>query len=241
MEPRYLTEARGALADAEAILSTAKAFCAANKPNLSMLAGTDPASHATLFRRIEEQERLVTTLTEATVPARRKDVADAEERFEREVLDRDSADYEAEARKVEKKEIPAFYNEAKALAARLGLIDAHVERGKRLDARRAKFGLARIPNGEERARSTPGRVEPAVYEDRVVWRKHDGGSEVTVFKRSKSGELVPAEGGAVRSVERVCVRQERHIAPQSPKPLVEAVVIPGLTAGADPLWPKGRG
>lgn len=109
-----------------------------------------------------------------------------------------------------------------------------VEASKRLVA----MGRSPILTAEERARTTAGRIEPAAYEDRVVWRKHEGGPEVVVFKRTKSGELVPAEGGAVRSIERVCVRQERHIAPHRPEPLVKTVVIPGFAAGADPLWPK---
>lgn len=129
---------------------------------------------------------------------------------------------------------------AKAFAPAIALLIARAGDAAEVaeaNAQRAARHLPPILTADERARSTPGRIEAEICEDRVVWRKHQNGPEVTVFGRNKRGELVPAEGGAVRSIERVRVQEERHIAPQRPKPLTEAVVIPGFAAGAPPLWP----
>jgi hypothetical protein len=129
---------------------------------------------------------------------------------------------------------------AKAVAPLIAFLTARAgdaAEAAEANKRRAARGLPPILTADERARSIAGRIEPAAHEDCVVWRKYEGGPEVTVFGRSKTGEMVPAEAGAVRVVERRCVRAERHIAPTRAKPLIEAVVIPGFAAGGAPLWP----
>lgn len=196
----------------------------------------DGAAVADALRRVEAED-IVIKAQDSRLTELGRQHADAVKRE----LEAEDDRYCEGLEKREARQATTFEREfAKAAAPLIAFLTARAGDAAEIaeaNKRRAARGLPPILTADERARSIPGRVEPAVYEDRVTWRKHDGGAEVSVFNRNKAGELVPAEGGAVRSVERVRVRQERHIAAQRPKPLVETVVIPGFAAGGEALWP----
>lgn len=178
----------------------------------------------------------------------RANLSDIGKRIAVEMEKEDAAEHDQYCEGLEKREArqaATFERDfAKAVAPLIAFLTARAgdaAEAAEANKRRAARGLPPILTADERARSTPGRVEPAVYEDRTVWRKYPGGPEVSVLTRNKSGEMVPTEAGALRSVERVCVRQERHIAPVRPKSLAETVVIPGFAAGGQTLWPAKGG
>lgn len=83
-----------------------------------------------------------------------------------------------------------------------------------------------IEDPETRVRRRPDRTEPAIFEDRSVW-KDAAGSQPTIFVTDRvTGELRPQDLSFTRRTERVCVQTERVIPPSMPARLAE--LLPAL-------------
>jgi uncharacterized protein YhaN len=100
-----------------------------------------------------------------------------------------------------------------------------------------RFG--RIEDAESRVRRKPGRHVPEQFEMRDVWR-NSAGDTPGAFVRDASGELVPMHPGYTKRQERVVLAPAKDAPPVVPKSLTEAVVLPGLVGGDDPIWPPRR-
>lgn len=122
------------------------------------------------------------------------------------------------------------------LAAKLAEIKASGERTAAVNARRGSRPF--ILDAETQVRQRPARVEPAIVEERQVWRSPNGEAP-TFFSTTDTGDLVPtgSNAGAYRLVtENVTVRPEQSIPAHMPARLTETVSL--VTLQGDRLWPR---
>jgi hypothetical protein len=124
---------------------------------------------------------------------------------------------------------------AQQLAAALA---AQVANQQKIDALNAARGdRPFIVNGERRLRETPGRTIPAQFEEREVWREHNGELVGQFKQHPETGELVPARGG-VKSREKVQVRAEQIVPAHMPTPYAQAIVL--VDRKGQRIWPPAR-
>jgi hypothetical protein len=145
------------------------------------------------------------------------------------------AAYDREA----KREMPGRFNRLQkhmeAAASELAEIHAHTERARHINELARKHGLPGVVDGEVLFRATPIQIIPAEYRTETVWR--DGaGRAPAVFRRADDGELVPNEGGYMKTSERVEVNPERRVGGQLPggrlAPAIRLVSLNGRQ-----IWP----
>lgn len=237
MKATKLVVADTPLTIAEKRLAEAIAFVAENRPKLGDLAVSDVAAHNALSLQVEAQERLIKTLSEATIPAARAALAEAEARAKREALDGESADVEASEEGPGRADIRMLNWIFARAAVVLARIEARNARREAINHRRAAVGLQPIPSAEQRVRMIPGWVEQAVFVEQEEWQR--GGQPVTFYTVGANGELQPSEAGAVKVKVRRCARPEQVIPPQFARSYLDTVRLPGLMPGDAAHWPKG--
>lgn len=127
-----------------------------------------------------------------------------------------------------------------------GLVTKLVEKLREADASNARTAAVNerrgsrrfILDAETQVRQRPARVEPAIVEEREVWRSPSGETP-TFYSTNEAGELIPAgmNSGAFRLVrEKVVLREEQTIPARTPERLAEAVRLVDLHG--EILWPR---
>lgn len=128
------------------------------------------------------------------------------------------------------REIVADQQKLAAKLAQAAKLQAAIEA-----ANECSEGRPLIVDGERNLRERPERIEPAVFEDRVVWEDGAGNSPFQ-FRRNAEGEDVPIEQGFTRKVKPVQVRSERHEFASMPPRLANEIRLVDL-AGQQ-IWPR---
>ena len=149
------------------------------------------------------------------------------------------AEVEAYRREAER-EMPSRFNKIaklqEALAAELASVDAHVSRANDMNQLARRLGMPGVVDGETLFRGTPTRTEPAVFEEREVWRDASGRTP-SQFRTNAKGDLVPSEAGFEKRRERVQVRAEHLIPGGLPGDrLAESIRLVDVKTGR-PQWP----
>lgn len=136
--------------------------------------------------------------------------------------------------------VPAHEKLIREIAADQRKLAAKLTQAEKLreqiaDANNSRGHRAFIADGEIVARGQPGREEPAVYEDQVVWE--DGkGNRPFRFRTTQGGEMVPEEVGYTKKIKPVQVRSVRVIEPQCPARFADTVRLVALDG--EKLWPR---
>jgi hypothetical protein len=173
----------------------------ANPPN-----SADSSEHRAWLGMRRQLEDDVDAEKRALIIAQEK-VAEARAAAEEEAIDAEAKEAERAAREAAKLAVEIDHD-ARRVAAKVSRL---CELNAAVEAYNHKRGARpRIVDGEHRVRALPDRTEAAVYEEHDVWS--DGaGRTPSVFRQLPSGELVPNEGGFIKTRERVLVSAERVI------------------------------